>query len=216
MNQLEERATAGARRAALPEGWRRVTLGEVAQIASGGTPDRLEPRYWNGTVPWVTTGEIRFNEITDTTERISLAGLKHSSAKLFAPGTVLMAMYGQGRTRGQVAKLGIEAATNQACAAIQLNAECDSEYVFQYLATQYDAIREMGNSGTQRNLNIQLIKEIPLLLPPRSEQTRIAALARVWDQAIATADKLLTNSRRHKRALMVELLTGQHRVPRSE
>lgn len=197
------------------EGWRRVTLGEVARIASGGTPDRLEPRYWNGSIPWVTTGEIRFNDITDTAERISAAGLKHSSARLFAPGTLLMAMYGQGKTRGQVAMLRIEAATNQACAAIQLSEECDTEYVYQYLAAHYEAIRALGNAGSQRNLNIELIKGIPLLLPPKPEQTRIATLARVWDDAITTADKLVANSRLQKRALMTELLTGKRRVPES-
>lgn len=200
----------------LPEGWRRVTLGEVAQIASGGTPDRLEPRYWSGSIPWVTTGEIRFNLIVDTAERISAAGLKHSSARLFPPGTVLMAMYGQGKTRGQVAKLGIEAATNQACAAIQLNDQCDPEYVYQYLAANYEAIRELGNAGTQRNLNVQLIKGIPLLLPPKPEQRRIAALAQVWDEAISAAEQLARNSRQQKRGLMSELLTGHRRLPRAE
>ena len=104
----------------LPDGWHRSTLGEIARISSGGTPDRAEPSYWGGDVPWVTTGEIRFNTITDTFEKITPAGLKNSSAKLFPPGTLLMAMYGQGKTRGQVAKLAIEAATNQACAAILL------------------------------------------------------------------------------------------------
>lgn len=84
----------------LPEGWRRSTLGEIARITSGGTPDRSEPSYWGGSVPWVTTGEIQFNTITDTAEKITEAGLKNSSAKLFPPGTLLMAMYGQGKTRG--------------------------------------------------------------------------------------------------------------------
>ena len=57
----------------LPEGWRRSTLGKIARITSGGTPDRSEPRYWGGSIPWVTTGEIQFNTITDTTEKISEA-----------------------------------------------------------------------------------------------------------------------------------------------
>jgi type I restriction enzyme S subunit len=190
----------------LPEGWKRVALGEIAQISSGGTPDRSEPRYWSGDIPWVTTGEIQFNTITDTTEKITRDGLKNSSAKLFPSGTLLMAMYGQGKTRGQVAKLGIEAATNQACAAIQVGDEGDKEYVYQFLANHYKAIRELGNAGTQQNLNAGLIKAIDLPLPPKREQARVAEIALTWDSAIAATEKLLVNSRRQKRDLMQALL----------
>lgn len=195
----------------LPDGWKRVRLGDIAQISSGGTPDRSQPRYWNGDIPWVTTGEIQFNTITDTAEKITAEGLKNSSAKLFPPGTLLMAMYGQGKTRGQVAKLGIEAATNQACAAMRLSDDCDLEYVHQCLAAQYESIRELGNAGAQQNLSAGLIKGITLPLPPQAEQARIAAMARAWDDAIATTDQLLANSRRQKQDLMQGLLTG-HRT----
>ena len=61
----------------LPDGWKRVRLGDIARISSGGTPDRSEPRYWNGDIPWVTTGEIQFNTITDTAEKITAEGLKN-------------------------------------------------------------------------------------------------------------------------------------------
>lgn len=131
----------------LPEGWRRRPLGEIARITSGGTPDRAEPSYWGGDIPWVPTGEIRFNTITDTAEKITPAGLKNSSAKLFPPGTLLMAMYGQGKTRGQVAKLGIEAATNQNSAAIHLHHGYEPDFYFQYLWWKYEDIREFGHSG---------------------------------------------------------------------
>ena len=192
----------------LPEGWKLVRLGDVAQISSGGTPERTQPAYWNGHIPWVTTGEIQFNTITDTAEKITAAGLKHSAAKLYPAGTLLMAMYGQGKTRGQVAKLQIEACTNQACAAIQLAAHCDLEYVYQALASHYDAIRMLGNAGSQQNLSTTAIKDIRFPLAPLTEQQRIAALARTWDAAIATTEKLLANSRRQKQDLMQGLLTG--------
>lgn len=195
----------------LPDGWKRVRLGDIARISSGGTPDRSEPRYWNGDIPWVTTGEIQFNTITDTAEKITAEGLKHSSAKLFPPGTLLMAMYGQGKTRGQVAKLGIEAATNQACAAMRLSDDCDLDYIYQCLASHYEAIRELGNAGAQQNLSAALVKGITLPLPPQQEQVRIGALASCWDEAIASTGQLLANSRRQKQDLMQGLLTG-HRT----
>ena len=190
----------------LPEGWHRSTLGEIARITSGGTPDRSEPTYWGGSVPWVTTGEIQFNTITDSDEKITEAGLKNSSAKLFPPGTLLMAMYGQGKTRGQVAKLAIEASTNQNSAAILLNEGHDPDFYFHFLAWQYDEIRDFGHSGGVSHLNAGLLKQIPVPVAPHNEQHRIARILSTWDQAIATATRLLANSQRHKQALLERTL----------
>jgi type I restriction enzyme S subunit len=190
----------------LPKTWHRSTLGEIARISSGGTPDRGAAEYWGGDVPWVTTGEIQFNIITDTSEKITTKGLRDSSAKLFPPGTLLMAMYGQGKTRGQVAKLGIEAATNQACAAILLNEKNDPDFYFQYLSSQYDELRELGNAGTQKNLSGGILKCVAVPVPPYQEQCRIARILSTWDQAIVTTERLLTNSKRKVDALLQQLV----------
>lgn len=85
----------------IPEGWERTTLGRVAKITSGGTPDRNKPEYWGGDIPWVTTGEIGNGPIVSTSEHITEIGLKNSSAKLFPADTLLMAMYGQARRAGK-------------------------------------------------------------------------------------------------------------------
>ncbi|CAD1789039.1 hypothetical protein AE929_08555 [Xanthomonas arboricola] len=196
----------------LPQGWLRRPLGDIAQITSGGTPDRSTPSYWGGTIPWLTTGEIQFNTITDSTEKITEFGLKNSSAKLFPAGTLLMAMYGQGKTRGQIAQLGIEAATNQACAAILFDASNDPNFYFQYLASQYEELRELGNAGTQKNLNGGILKRILVPVPPVGEQRRIAHILSTWDQAIATTERLLANSRHQKILLSKQLLTGKSRL----
>lgn len=195
----------------LPKEWHRSTLGEIAHVTSGGTPDRSRPEYWGGDVPWVTTGEVQFNIITDTVEKITVAGLRNSSAKCFPPGTLLMAMYGQGKTRGQVARLRIEAATNQACAAIQLLDGHNSDFFFQYLSSQYLALRELGNAGTQKNLNGGIIKNLVVPVPPYGEQCLIAEILSTWDQAIATAQRMLSNSKRGNRDLMTSLLSGHRR-----
>lgn len=195
----------------LPKGWHRSTLGEIARITSGGTPDRSKPEYWGGDVPWVTTGEIQFNTITSSAERITAAGLKNSSAKLFPPGTLLMAMYGQGKTRGQVAKLGIEAATNQNSAAILLDQGHDPDFYFQFLWSQYDNIRDAGHSGGISHLNAGLLKEIAVPVAPIREQRRIAQILSTWDQAIDRAERLLGNSLMRKRALTHDLVLGKKR-----
>lgn len=198
----------------LPKSWRRSTLGEIARITSGGTPDRSRPDYWGGDVPWVTTGEIQFNTITDTIEKITAAGLQNSSAKLFPPGTLLMAMYGQGKTRGQVAKLGIDATTNQACAAIQLQDNHDTDFYFQYLSSQYEELRELGNAGTQKNLNGGIIKGLDVPVPPYGEQRRIAQILATWDQAIVTAERVVANSQRQRLGLTQTLISDRSRQAR--
>ncbi|MFZ5550402.1 MAG: restriction endonuclease subunit S [Pseudomonadota bacterium] len=197
----------------LPEGWHRSTLGEIARITSGGTPDRGKPDYWGGDIPWVTTGEIQFNTITNTAEKITPAGLKNSSAKLFPPGTLLMAMYGQGKTRGQVAKLGIEATTNQNSAAILLNDGHDPDFYFHFLSSQYEDIRDFGHSGGISHLNAGLLKQIAVPVAPIHEQRRIAQILSTWDQAIATAEGLVANSQRRTRDLLTSLLSGHRRFP---
>lgn len=181
-------------------------MGEVAQISSGGTPDRSEASYWGGDIPWVTTGEIQFNTITDTTEKITVAGLKNSSAKLFPAGTLLMAMYGQGKTRGQVAKLGIEAATNQNSAAILLHKDQDPDFYFHFLSSRYEDIREFGNSGGVSHLNAGLLRRIEVPCAPYAEQRKMAETLTAWDDAVATTEKLLANSRGQAHALLSKVL----------
>lgn len=196
----------------LPSGWKLTTLEEIASVSSGGTPSRNTPEYWNGDIPWVTTAEVKFNTITDTAEKISSQGLENSSAKLFPINTILMAMYGQGKTRGQVAKLGIKATTNQACAAIVLEKNHDVDYYFQFLMSRYESIREMSNSGGQENLSGGIVKSIQVPVPPLPEQKKIAQILSTWDKAITTTEQLIANSQQQKKALMQQLLTGKKRL----
>ena len=190
----------------IPKGWQRSTLGEIARITSGGTPSRAEPSYWGGEVPWVTTGEIQFNIITESVEKITEAGLKNSSAKLVPAGTLLMAMYGQGKTRGQIAKLAIAASTNQNSAAILLNEGHEPDFFFHYLSSQYEKLREFGHSGGISHLNAGILKQVYVPVPPLAEQRRIACILSTWDQAIDITERLLANSRKQKQALTRNLL----------
>lgn len=197
----------------VPNTWKLSTLEEIAKVSSGGTPSRQIAEYWGGTIPWVTTAEVHFGTILDSSEKITPEGLNNSSAKLFPINTILMAMYGQGKTRGQVAKLGIEATTNQACAAILLNDGHDVEYYFQFLMSRYEHIREMSNSGGQENLSGGIVKSIQVPVPPLPEQKKIAQILSTWDRAIATTERLLDLARQQKKALMQQLLTGKKRFP---
>lgn len=197
----------------VPEKWRLSNVDEIARVTSGGTPSREMPNYWGGTIPWVTTAEVDFGEIHNVGQFITEEGLKNSSAKLFPVGTILMAMYGQGKTRGKVAKLGVEATTNQACAALMLKEGYEVDFYYQYLASRYEYIRDLANSGGQDNLSAGIVKAIPVPVPPQEEQRKIAKILSTWDEAIVTTEQLLANSEQQKKALMQQLLTGKKRLP---
>src|SRR5690606_34861112 len=118
-------------------------------------------------------------------EFITQKGLDNSSAKLFPKNTILMAMYGQGITRGKVAILGIDATTNQACAAIKLQSNYDTQFIFQNLMSRYEEIRDLSNDGGQKNLSAGIIKEIEVYYPEKTEQIKIASFLSVVDEKIS-------------------------------
>lgn len=193
----------------------KTTLGDIAEISSGGTPSRAKPTYWNGSIPWVKTGQIKGRTIntSDIDEWITEEGLKMSATKMLPAGTILIAMYGQGKTRGRVAALGFPATINQACAAIKLKPNADREFVFQQLLSKYSLIRRLSNTGGQENLSSTLIKEIPISLPPLPEQKAIAAVLQCWDRGIQKLEAKLAAKERVKKGLMQQLLSGRRRMP---
>lgn len=185
--------------------WEKSVIGEIALIASGGTPSRSRKEYWGGTIPWVTTSLIDFNNITRTDEYITEKGMKDSSAKVFPKNTVLMAMYGQGKTRGKVAILHIDASTNQACAAIIAKPHINHYFLFQNLAGRYDEIRKISNAGGQENLSAGLIEEIAFDYTDIPEQMRIVSCLSSLDAlADAQRDKIV-ELKNFKRGLMQRL-----------
>lgn len=191
-----------------------VALGKIAKISSGGTPDRDKSPYWGGNIPWVKTTQIQncFINADDIDEWITQDGLKCSSAKMVPKGTILMAMYGQGKTRGQVAILGLDATVNQACAAIELDAGISRDYVYQQLLFRYNAIRALSNTGSQENLNAGLIRKIAFPLPARVEQDYVANLLSNWDDATEKIERLIAAKQNHLKATEHQLLTLRKRI----
>ena len=181
-------------------------LGNIFDTTSGGTPSRSVKEYWDGDIPWITTSLVNFSIITRADEFISEAGLKNSAAKVFPRGTVIIAMYGQGKTRGQVALLAIEAATNQACAAILPRKELDPKFLFLNLAGRYEEIRQLSNSGGQENLSQGLIREFPFSYPSNpAEQRMIAACLTSIDNVIDAQSRKIEALRSHKNGLVQQL-----------
>lgn len=140
----------------LPEGWKWVRLGDVASWSSGGTPSRKHPEYYNGSIPWVKTGELNDGFINSTEETITPEAIDHSSAKLLPVQTVLLAMYGA--TIGKTGILSIEAATNQACACAICNDNTYFKYLFYYLQSEKLNFIKVGKGGAQPNISQTIIK----------------------------------------------------------
>jgi type I restriction enzyme, S subunit len=199
--------------AQLLDGWGVRRLGVLAKVTTGGTPSRVKPEYWNGPVPWVTTGEIDFNMITSTEERITDAGVANSSAKIFPKGTVLMAMFGQGVTRGKVAMLGVDAAFNQACVAIVPQSGVTPRYLYHFLAHRYDHIRSIANTGSQANLNAALIRGLEVIVPPLPAAAAITRIGDTFDRLLDRLAQQIKARRKFKCGLLQQLLTGQSRFP---
>lgn len=173
--------------------WEMVELGEVCEIKSGGTPDRGNNDYWNGNIPYIKTGQIFFNKIYEADEFITEEGLNNSSTRLIPSGTILMAMYGQGVTRGRVAVLEIEAAINQAVAAILIKKDkIVNQFLYYQLQGLYEYLREISDArgGNQSNLNSKLIKELKIRIPPLETQRQIVAQIEK-EQALVNANKEL-------------------------
>ena len=173
-------------------------IGEKFELSSGSTPSRDNKLYWDsGTINWVKTTEVINKEITETEEKITKFALENTSLKLFPVNTILIAMYGQGQTRGRSAILKVESTTNQACGAIFPNKIDNPVFIWHQLMLRYSELRELGRGGNQPNLNGQLIKNFELILPPLSLQNEFADFVAQVDKsqfACQMAIKLWRNS----------------------
>lgn len=174
----------------VPGTWAPCNVGKVGRVCNGSTPSRKIPSYWSGEVPWVSSGEVRNNIITVTRERISHRGLAESSLKLLPKGTVLLAMIGEGKTRGQSAVLEIESTINQNIAAIVIDHDfVKPKFLWLWFQQQYSRTREVGSGSGPQALNCERVRELPFLLPGLAEQTeivrRVESLFKLADQ-IAT------------------------------
>jgi type I restriction enzyme, S subunit len=186
--------------------WEQKTIGDIFKTSSGGTPERSKMEYWNGSIPWVTTSQIDFNFISSANEFISNKGLDNSSAKMFPKNTVLVALIGQGKTRGKVALLDFEAATNQNCAAILPSEVVIPSFTFQNLCGRYEEIRGQSNSAGQGSLSQGLIQALQFSYPAeKEEQQRIVDCLTSLDDLIAAESQKLDTLKTHKKGLMQQL-----------
>jgi type I restriction enzyme S subunit len=169
---------ASERSLALPDGWAFASVSDIAIVGSGTTPKRGREDYWlGGSIPWVTSGALNAGVVREASEYVTDAALRETSLRLWPAGTLLVAMYGEGQTRGRCAELAIEATCNQACAAISVRDGLDDfrPILRLHFDANYSANRRLAAGGVQPNLSGALIKAMIVALPPPGEAIRIVA-----------------------------------------
>lgn len=207
----------------LPEGWVWSSIGQCFEVKVGATPSRKIPEYWNGEIPWVSSGEVRFNLITETKESITPFGLNNSSTQLNPKGSVLLGMIGEGKTRGQVAILDIEAANNQNCAAIWVpQTNISPYYVYYWLWSQYEQTRRSSSGNNQPALNKSIVEKIPFPLTSIGEINEIVKIISrelvKLDELLISNENLLITLKSQKQNILKKAFNGSlvHQDPNDE
>jgi type I restriction enzyme, S subunit len=187
----------------------KVTLGSVASLSSGSTPNRERTDYWGGAIPWVKTGEVRGHAIQEVEEKITEKALAECPLRIYACNTILVAMYGQGNTRGRVAMLALPAATNQACAAVEPDLSlAEPVFVFEVLRSSYQSIRALSQGSHQENLSTSLLAEFEFNLPDLDSQRKVVADLKVIRHRQAEERRILSKLQGVRSALTSDLLSG--------
>ena len=201
-------------RLALPDNWIKLRMGDVFSVEVGATPSRRVPEYWNGAINWVSSGEVRFNRIFSTDERITEAGLANSSTNVQPAGTIMLAMIGEGKTRGQAAILEISAAHNQNTAAILVSATpCDPKYIYYFLQMNYENTRRVGSGNNQKALNKERVRALRFPFTSFAEQhvivEAIESRLSVCDSIEQTVDIALQQAEAMRQSILKDAFEGR-------
>ncbi|MDH2999028.1 hypothetical protein A1D22_04020 [Pasteurellaceae bacterium LFhippo2] len=185
--------------------WKKIKLGKIADMSSGGTPKSTVEEYYNGGILWVSIADMtaQGKYITRSEKTISELGVENSSAKLYPKNTILYAMYA---SIGECSIATVPVTSSQAILGIRPKDELYFEYLYFYLSSLKDKIKLQGQQGTQSNLNAGMVKDFDILLPSVEEQQKIAKILTAADQEIETLQQKLECLKLEKQALMQILL----------
>ncbi|EAK3671511.1 hypothetical protein BS930_03240 [Campylobacter upsaliensis] len=194
----------------IPNSWAWVKLGDICEIVSGGTPSRDKIEYWhNGTIPWVKIADVKNNVVNQTQEFITELGLENSSAKIFKKGTLLYTIFA---TLGETAILNIDAATNQAIAALIEAYDYDTKFLMYCLMSMKDYVNSLGRGVAQNNINQTMLKNFTIPLPPLCEQQEIVKkldlLVSLANDFAITKENLKRIEKRIEKSLLKLALEG--------
>lgn len=212
---LEDLVTGKTRLDGFESHWKTSRLETLTkQIITGGTPSTAENKYWGGEIPWLSSTEIHQKRIKNPTSYITEAGLKNSSAKMTPPYSVVVALAGQGKTRGTVAILEREMALNQSLAAIVANESTDFTFLYYALEKGYEALRELSSGdGGRGGLNKKILREFEVKIPSsKTEQQAIASILTAMDDELIKLEHEKEKIQQIKEGAIDDLLTGKIRL----
>lgn len=187
--------------------WREKRIDDIAVCFAGATPSTRIPEYWeNGTIRWMSSGEVNNGQIYDTEKKISQLGFDTCSTKMVKPNTVVLALTGQGKTRGMVAITRVPLCTNQALCVIETNDDICDDYLYQYLQTQYHNLRRISSgNGTNSALNLKLVGDYIVPIPCLAEQQKIAGCLSSLDAVIEKQKATLVAWKELKKGLLQQM-----------
>ncbi len=160
----------------IPEGWSCASLRLLSKRYTGGTPDKSKDKYWSdGTIPWLNSGTVNQGDIDTPSSHITETAYKNSSAKWVPSGAIVIALAGQGKTKGKAAYMRIDATCNQSMAAIVFNPQYQSRFMYWWLISQYKNIRGMASDDGRDGLNLEMIGSIVCPIPTIEEQLLISS-----------------------------------------
>ncbi len=188
--------------------WEKVKLGEVAKLMTGGTPLTSKKEYYGGDIKWLVSGDINQGEIFDCEGRITALALKESNARLLPINSVLIALNGQGKTRGTVAILRTEAACNQSLVSIIPAVEkLLQEFLLYVLKGKYQEIRDINGDNQRGGLNMPIIRGIKIPLPPLAIQKQIVEKIEAERALVESSKKLIEIYEQKTKEAIVKLWT---------
>ncbi len=198
----------------IPETWLKIRIGEIFDVEIGATPRRSVSEYWGGNIKWVSSGEVHFSPINETNEHITQLGVDNSSTKVQPAGTVLLAMIGEGKTRGQAAILNVPAAHNQNTAAILVSkTPCSPKYLYYFLMLNYENTRRVGSGNNQKALNKDRVKALRFPFTTFAEQEEIVkeieSRLSVSDSIEQTVEKALQQADVLRQSILKQAFEGK-------
>lgn len=198
----------------IPEEWETLYIHQITEISTGATPSTNINEYWeNGTIRWMSSGELNNKIIYDVNGRITQKGYDNTGTHMLPKNCVLIGLAGQGKTRGTAAYNKVELCTNQSIAAILPNSKYESKYLYFYIDSLYDKLRLLSaGDGGRGGLNKQILQNLEIAMPPLNEQHHIASALTSIDNLIASLGKMIEKKKNIKQGAMQQLLTGQIRL----
>lgn len=203
----------------IPEGWIKIKLRWLSKIYAGGTPDKNNLRFWeNGNIPWIASGEVNQEFIKTPTTYITTLGFNHSAARWMRKGDLVVALAGQGKTKGTVAYLEIDTTGNQSLSCVSPNKDIiESKFLYFFIKAAYNELRGVSGEGQRDGLNLQKLGDLEICIPKMVDQRLIVAYIETQsakiDKAIKLQEQQIEKLKELKSTLIDSAVTGKLRVP---